>query len=80
MVKQKAISARIDKKLLQNLELEASLGYMTKNRIINCALAMYLDFLDTRRRCYITSNQTEQVTEREHFMARYFCDRQNLKL
>lgn len=78
MVKQKAISARIDKKLLQNLELEASLGYMTKNRILNCALAMYLDFLETRRRCDIIPGGSEQATEREHFIARYFCDRHKL--
>lgn len=77
MVTQKAISARIDKKLLQELELEASLGNMTKNRILNRALAMYLDFLDTKRQCAIMSDLDERYAEREMFLARCFSSNQN---
>lgn len=75
MVRQKAISARIDKVLLEELELEASLGKMTKNRILNCALAMYLDFLDTRRRCNDIIDWSARASEREQFMARCFRDK-----
>lgn len=72
MVTQKAISARIDKKLLQELELEASLGNMNKNKIINCALAMFLDFMDTKRRCFVVSDLQGRYAERELFLARWF--------
>lgn len=72
MITQKAISARIDKKLLQELELEASLGNMTKNKILNCALAMFLDFMDTKRQCSIMPDWSERNIEREQFLIRWF--------
>lgn len=77
MVTQKPISARIDKKLLQELELEASLGNMTKNKILNRALAMYLDFLDTQRVCSMLSDLDERYAEREMFLARCFSSNHN---
>jgi len=72
MVTQKAISARIDKKLLQELELEASLGNMTKNKILNRALAIYLDLLDTKRRCSILPDCSDRNIERDKFIVRWF--------
>lgn len=66
------ISARIDKKLLQELELEASLGNMTKNKIINRALAMYLDLMDTKRRYSIMPDWKDRNIERDQFIVRWF--------
>lgn len=49
MVTQKAISARIDKKLLQELDLECSLCGLPRNLVINIALRNYVDHLARSR-------------------------------
>lgn len=72
MVTQKAISARIDKKLLEELELEASLGYQTKNRIINEALRFYFDLLDTRRKFLAAGNNIEGSTLNDQLTLRWY--------
>lgn len=72
MVTQKAISARIDKKLLEELDLEVSIGTGNRNKIINDAIRQYLDFLDTWRRAAIMSDLTERRIERDLFLARCF--------
>lgn len=72
MVTQKAISARIDKKLLKDLDLEVSIGTGNRNKIINDAIRLYLDLLDTRRRSDIMSDLTERRIERDLFLARCF--------
>lgn len=72
MVTQKAISARIDKKLLEELDLEVSIGTGTRNKIINDAIRQYLDFMDTQRKCAVISDLQGRYAERELFLARWF--------
>lgn len=49
MVTQKAISARINKSLLEELDLECSICGLPRNMLINLALRRYLDHLDRSR-------------------------------
>lgn len=72
MVTQKAISARIDKKLLQELDLEVAIGTGNRNKIINDAVRMYMDFLDTQRQCAVIADLQGRYAERELFLARWF--------
>lgn len=50
MVRQKAISVRIYKDLLEELDLEASISGLHRNTIINFAVHFYLDFIDRKRK------------------------------
>lgn len=50
MVKQKAISVRLYKDLLEELDFEASISGLHRNTIINFAVHFYLDFLDRKRK------------------------------
>lgn len=72
MVTQKAISARIDKKLLEELDLEVSIGTGNRNKIINDAIRFYIDYLDTMRRMTVMTNQNEQYATRVEFNYRWF--------
>lgn len=72
MVTQKAISVRIDKKLLQELDLEVSIGTGNRNKLINDAVRMYIDYLDTARQIEVLSNQNAQYITRLKFSSRWF--------
>lgn len=55
MITQKAISLKIDTKLLEDLDAEVNLGYRSRNGNINRAIACYLSLEDAKRRvkyCY----------------------------
>ena len=75
MVTQKAISARIDKKLLEELDLEVSIGTGNRNKIINDAIRLYIDYLDTVRRMKVMTNQNEQYATRVEFSYRWFVQK-----
>lgn len=50
MINQKLISLKIEYSLLEMLDKEMSTGWKKRNTLINEAVAMYLKFLDCRRR------------------------------
>lgn len=50
MVTQKAISLKIDTKLLQDLDAEVNLGWRKRNTLINIAISYYLELQDARRK------------------------------
>lgn len=50
MINQKPISLKISWDLLEMLDKEVSTGWKKRNTLINEAVAMYLNFLDCRRR------------------------------
>lgn len=72
MVRQKAISARIDKVLLEELDLEASIGKTPRNRLINDAVRMYMDYLDTVRAFNVEEDFSEKIYLIDSFTGRYF--------
>lgn len=72
MVTQKAISVRVDKKLLQELDLEASVDNTPRNRLINEAIRMYMDYLDTVRAFNVEENFSEKIYLIDSFTGRYF--------
>lgn len=49
MITQKAISLKLNKQTLEELDKEASLGLHSRNWHINQAVIMYLKVIDTRR-------------------------------
>lgn len=49
MVRQKAISCRLYKDLLEELDLEASISGLPRNTIINFAVRLYLEYMDRKR-------------------------------
>lgn len=49
MVRQKAISCRMYKDLLEELDLEVSITGVPRNAIINIALRWYLEYVDKMR-------------------------------
>lgn len=50
MVTQKAISARIYKDLLEEIDLEVSITGVPRNALINIALRWYLEYVDKKRK------------------------------
>lgn len=65
MVTQKAISLKIDTKLLQDLDAEVKLGFRSRNCHINRAIACYLSLQDAKRRakCFYEQEAKRQVLE-----------------
>lgn len=49
MVRQKAISFRIYKDLLEELDLESSISGLPRNTLINFAVRLYLEYMDRKR-------------------------------
>lgn len=72
MVTQKAISARIDNDLLEELDIESSIGGIPKNRIINEALRFYFDLLDTRRRFLMSGDTVERSVLNAQLTLRWY--------
>ena len=72
MVNQKAISAKIDRDLLDELEKECSLGWMKRNRHINEAIRFYLYYKDSLRRMKLNKSQYHQRKMVEEFINKWF--------
>lgn len=49
MIRQKAISLKIDMELLEQLDAEAALGWRKRNNHINEAIRFYLEYKDAYR-------------------------------
>lgn len=49
MIKQKPISLKIDRELLDQLDQEVELGWDKRNAVINKAIAFYLEYKDAYR-------------------------------
>lgn len=72
MVTQKAISLKIDTKLLQDLDAEANLGWNKRNAIINEAVKFYLDAKDTSRRLKLSRESIVDSQDIMQFSLRWF--------
>ena len=60
MVTQKAISLKIDTKLLQDLDAEVNLGWRKRNTLINIAISYYLELQDARRKARAFGDQGDK--------------------
>lgn len=72
MVTQKAISAKIDLKLLEELDKEVSLGWKKRNALINDAIKVYLSLQDTRREFKCLGDPDAKVEVAGRWLRRYF--------
>lgn len=72
MVTQKAISLKIDTKLLQDLDYEVSIGWNKRNTLINQAIALYLELMDTRRRFKCYGNEEDKKDEANKWLRKRF--------
>lgn len=64
MITQKAISAKLEHEVLEELERESFTSGKKKNRIINDAIRMYVDMQDLKRylACIRTESQRFNMT------------------
>lgn len=69
MVTQKAISLKIDKWLLEELDAECDNGYRRRNWHINRAIQVYLALLDSRR-LYKCTDDKDGIIKK--FMREYY--------
>lgn len=67
MVNQKAISAKLDYRVAEQLEKEAYTSAMNKNRIINIAVEHYVEFRDLQRRLRCCDKQADRWGLIEHY-------------
>lgn len=72
MVTQIPISVRMDMSTLEELDLEASLGKTKRNRLINEAVRMYMDYMDTVRAVNVEDDYSEKIYLIDSFTGRYF--------
>lgn len=72
MVRQKALSLKLDFETLEQLEREVSCGWMKRNRHINEALRFYLDYKDTTRRIRAYPDRQDKIDEYSRFKAKWF--------
>ena len=72
MVTQKAISLKIDTKLLQDLDAEVSLGWRKRNGHINRAIACYLSLQDAKRRAKCCSELQEKRLILDEWLRKWF--------
>lgn len=72
MITQTPISLKIDCYLLKEIDIEVSLGYQKRNRIINEAIRMYLDAKDTKRMWELATSIDEKASLYEQFNRRWF--------
>ena len=72
MITQKLISLKIDRKLLDELDKEANLGYNNRNRLINEAIRFYLLYKDIHRRMRMINNRSHQENILEEFAREWF--------
>lgn len=72
MIRQTPISLKIDSYLLREIDIEVSLGYQKRNRLINEAIRMYLDAKDTKRRWRLAKSIEDKAAEYSQFNLRWF--------
>lgn len=72
MVTQKPISLKIDTELLQQLDAEVALGWTKRNKHINEAIRLYLDYMDTRRRVRLYRGTPMEDEPIQNFVLRKF--------
>lgn len=72
MIRQTPISLKIDSYLLREIDIEVSLGYQKRNRLINEAIRMYLDAKDTKRRWRLANSIEDKAAEYSQFNLRWF--------
>lgn len=72
MVTQKAISAKIDYDLLEELDAEVSTGWKKRNTLINEAIRVYLQLKDTRRLVKALGDPDAKVDVVEKWLRQYF--------
>lgn len=72
MVTQIPISVRMDISTLEELDLEAALGKTKRNRLINEAVRMYMDYMDTVRAVNVEDDYSEKIYLVDSFTGRYF--------
>ena len=72
MVTQKPISLKIDAAVLDELDQELSLGWIKRNKAINEAVRMWLDYKDTKRRVGCFKDPGIKAELREQFFLRWF--------
>lgn len=63
MITQKAISLKLNKQILEELDKEASLGFHGRNWHINQAVRMYLRVIDSRRLIGCLGSKEDQLGE-----------------
>lgn len=69
MITQKAISLKLNKQTLEELDQEASLGWAKRNWHINQAVMMYLKVMDARRRIHCLGSQEEKLEAMQDLLA-----------
>lgn len=69
MVNQKQICVKMDHEVFMKLEQEASLGLMTRNRLINEAVSLYCELADKKRQwsCFYDFRGNEFLEELTRF-------------
>lgn len=72
MVTQKAISLKIDTKLLEDLDAEVDLGWKKRNTHINRAIACYLSLQDAKRRAKCCSELEVKRQILEEWLREWF--------
>ena len=72
MITQKPISLKIDTKLLDDLDIEASLGWVRRNNHINRAIRLYLSYKDTFRKISSFGNLSDKKQELQDFIRKWF--------
>ena len=69
MITQKAISLKLNKQTLEELDKEASLGWHKRNWHINRAVIMYLKVMDKRRLIGCLGSKEEKLEELRDLLA-----------
>ncbi len=72
MVTQKAICLKLDVDTLEQLDKEVSLGWKSRNRIINDAVSLYLELQDHKRRVDAYQSLSDKEDEVRKFIRRQF--------
>lgn len=74
MINQIPISVKIDAHIWKELEQEVSLGYKNRNRIINDAIRIYVEFQDLRRKIKCSADLSSKKRLIRSFLDRWDLD------
>lgn len=69
MITQKAISLKLNKQTLEDLDMEASLGWAKRNWHINQAVVMYLKVMDSRRKIHCLGSKEDKLEAMKDLLA-----------
>lgn len=72
MITQKAMCLKLDVNTLEQLDKEASLGWKSRNRIINDAVSLYLELQDHKRRVRSYQSMSDKEDEVRKFIRKQF--------